>query len=111
MSMGALAIFLAIYFRSIHLKEQALAILPVMLTAIGAGLMPAGGGGSILAVYPAVHAGRLRPRRAALGTIPACIIVFLITGLLSGQPFGLVAAQAYNPESNWRGSPVSAGVL
>ncbi len=85
-SAGALAIFLTIYFRSFHLKGKSLAVSLVLLTAIGAGLMPVGGGWSILAVYPAIHAGRLRPRRAAIWAIPACIIVFLITGLLSGQP-------------------------
>lgn len=82
----ALVLFLSVYFRSFRLAGKALAVAIAMLVVIGIALVPVGGGWSILAVYPAMQAARLRPRRAAKWAIPLCIVVFLIAGLLSRQP-------------------------
>ncbi|HEX8418493.1 MAG TPA: histidine kinase [Sphingomonas sp.] len=82
----ALGIFLAVYFRSFHLAGRALAGSIALMVAIGVALVPVGGGWNVLAVYPAMQAARLRPRRVAIWAIPLCIAVFLVAGVLSRQP-------------------------
>lgn len=82
----ALAIFLTVYFRSFHLAGRALAGSIAIMVAISIALLPVGGGWSTLAVYPAMQAARLRPRRLAIWAIPLCIVAFLIAGLVSRQP-------------------------
>ena len=86
LSAVALGIFLLIYFRSFHLTGRLLAGSIAMMVAIGVALVPVGGGWSILAVYPAMQAARLRPRHSAIWAIPSCIVSFLVAGLLSLQP-------------------------
>lgn len=86
LSAVALGFFLTVYFRSFHLTGKALAGAVALMVAIGVGLAPVGGGWSVLAVYPALQAARLRPRRAAIWAIPLCIVMFLVAGILSRQP-------------------------
>lgn len=85
LSAVALAIFLAVYVRSFHLAGRTLAGSIAIMVAIGIALLPVGGW-SILAVYPAMQAARLRPWRLAIWAIPLCILVFLVAGLVSRQP-------------------------
>lgn len=86
LSAVALGIFLAVYFRSFHLAGRRLAGSVALMVVIGVALVPVGGGWSILAVYPAMQAARLRPRQWAIWVILLCILGFLIAGLLSRQP-------------------------
>lgn len=82
----ALVIFLIAYFWSFHLTGNALAGSVALMVAIGVALAPVGGGWSVLAIYPAMQAARLRPRSAAIWAILLSIIVFLVAGILSRQP-------------------------
>ena len=82
----ALGTFLAAYFRSFHQTGKALARSVAFMVAIGVALTPVGGGWSILAVYAAMQAARLRPRRAAIWTILLSITAFVVAGILSRQP-------------------------
>lgn len=86
LSAVALITFLTVYFRSFHLTGKALAGLVAIMVAIGVALVPVGGGWSVLAVYPAMQAARLRPRRTAVWAIVLTIAVFLVAGILSRQP-------------------------
>ena len=86
LSAAALGIFLAVYFWSFHQVGRALAGSIALMVVIGVTLVPVGGGWSILAIYPAMQAARLNPRRAAIWAIPLCIAVFLVAGLISQQP-------------------------
>lgn len=86
LSAVALGIFLTVYFRSFRRAGRELVGSVALMVAIGVALVPVGGGWSILAIYPAMQAAHLRPRRAAIWAIPLCIVAFLIAGLLSRQP-------------------------
>ncbi|GAA0541410.1 two-component system sensor histidine kinase DesK [Rhizomicrobium palustre] len=86
LSAVALGIFLTVYFRSFHLTGKAQAGSVALMVVIGVALVPVGGGWSGLAVYPAMQAARLRPRRVAIWAIPLCMAAFLVAGLLSRQP-------------------------
>lgn len=86
LSAVAIGVFLAVYFRSFHLTGRALAGSVALMVAIGVALVPVGGGWSVLAVYPAMQAARLRPRRAAIGAILLSVVAFLVAGILSRQP-------------------------
>lgn len=86
LSAVALGIFLIVYFRSFHLTGKALAGSIAILVTISVALVPIGGGWSVLAVYPAMQAARLRPRRAALWAILLSVAAFLVAGILSRQP-------------------------
>lgn len=86
LSAVALGIFLTAYFRSFDLTGKALTGSIAIMVAIGVALVPVGGGWSVLAVYPAMQAARLRPRRAAIWSILLTIGVFLVAGILSRQP-------------------------
>lgn len=86
LSAVALAVLLAVYIRSFQLAGRMLAGSIAIMVAIGVALLPVGGGWSILAVYPAMQAARLRPRRLAIWAIPLCILAFLVAGLVSRQP-------------------------
>ena len=86
LSAVALGIFLAVYFRSFHLTGKTPAGSIAMMAAIGVALVPVGGGWSALAVYPAMQAAHLRPRRLAIWAILLSIVVFLVAGILSRQP-------------------------
>ena len=81
-----LALFLLVYLFSFRVAGRALAGSVLALVTIGSALMPVGGGWSILAVYPAMQAARLRPRRRATWLLAFCIGAFFVVGMASGQP-------------------------
>lgn len=82
----ALTGFVLIYWRSFHQGSTALVLSIVTMVSIGIALIPVGGAWSVLAIYPAIQAARLRPQRWAVWAIPLCVAAFVIAGIVSGQP-------------------------
>ncbi len=82
----ALTGFVLIYWRSFYQGSTALVVSIVMMVSIGIALIPVGGAWSVLAIYPAIQAARLRPQRWAVWAIPLCVAAFVIAGIVSAQP-------------------------
>lgn len=82
----ALTGFVLIYWRSFHQSGGALVLSIILMVSIGIVLVPVGGAWSVLAIYPAIQAARLRPRWRAVWAIPLCVAAFLIAGFVSAQP-------------------------
>lgn len=80
------AIFLPTYLASFSVGGTRLLVLSVVMVAIGVASAPIGGGWTAFAVYPAMQAARIRPRRTAILAIVATILAFLLGGLGWGQP-------------------------
>jgi two-component system, NarL family, sensor histidine kinase DesK len=82
----AFALFVPTYLASFRLGGRALPAAILAMTAIGVASAPIGGGWTVFAVYPAMQAARLRPRRAGVLAVVAVILAFLVTGLIGGLP-------------------------
>lgn len=79
-------LFLLTYFASFRLQGTRLLVSIVVMVAIGVASAPIGGGWTAFAVYPAMQAARIRPRRRATLAVLATILTFLLAGLAWGQP-------------------------
>jgi two-component system sensor histidine kinase DesK len=82
----AFASFLPVCIASFRLRGRQLLVSLLVMIAIGVLSVPIGGGWTVFAIYPAMQAARLRPRRAAISGVIATILVFLLAGISSGQP-------------------------
>lgn len=82
-----LAIFVFIFVTTFEMRGRSLIFAIVALVALAMLHIPAGGGWSALALYPAMQAAKLRPRYAAIQTIILVMFAFLVGGLFTNQPY------------------------
>lgn len=81
-----ISVFLLIYLASFRTRQRDIWLAVSAMVAVAFASIPIGGGWTAFAIYPAMQAARIRPRRGAAIAISATILAFLLAGFISGLP-------------------------